>query len=181
MSKVGRSPIAIPDSVQVALEGKTVKITGPQGELTHTLPPHISVLIKDGTLSVNRDSDSKQVKALHGLTRALLANMCLGVTKEFTKKLELVGTGYRAKLSGSKLILSLGFSHEVSYDIPSGLKISLEGTNLITVSGVNKHLVGQAAANIRAFKKPEPYKGKGIKYYDEVVRRKAGKAAKAAA
>lgn len=181
MSKIGRLPITIPAGVTVTVDRKNVSIKGSKNELTHVLPSGITVEVKDSVLTVMRKNDEKQVKALHGLTRALLANMVTGVATDFKKSLELVGTGYRARMAGSKLVLSLGYSHEVEYVIPQGLTIQVEGTNLIHISGADKHLVGQSAANIRDFRKPEPYKGKGIKYLGEVIRRKAGKAAKTAA
>lgn len=181
MSKIGRLPISIPSGVTVTVDGSVVKMKGAKTELTHTLPAGITAEVKETTLIVTRKNDEKHVKALHGLTRALLNNMATGVADGFRKTLELVGTGYRARMGGSKLILSLGFSHEIEYVIPQGIQIQVEGTNMIHISGADKHLVGQTAANIRDYKRPEPYKGKGIKYQGEVIRRKAGKAAKTAA
>lgn len=181
MSKVGKAPIVLESGVTVQIDGSTVTVKGPKGELTHTIPQGVTVEQQENELIVKRTRNSKTTRALHGLTRALLANMVAGVMSEYSKVLELVGTGYRARLQGNKLIMSLGFSHEVTYDIPEGLQVTLEGNNLINIKGIDKHLVGQAAANIRGFKKPEPYKGKGIKYQDEIIRRKAGKAAKTAA
>ncbi len=181
MSKIGRLPITIPTSVTATLAGKLVTIKGPKGELTHTMPSKISATLEGDQFVITRSSEDKQVRALHGLTRALIANMVTGVTDGFTKTLELVGTGYRARLAGNNLILSLGFSHEIEYVPPTGITLKVENTNLITITGFDRQVVGQAAANIRAYKKPEPYKGKGIRYSGEVVRRKAGKAAKATA
>lgn len=181
MSRIGKSPITVPSDVTVTLDGQTLTVKGPKGELNRTLPRLISVKLEDSTLTVSRKNDAKPTKALHGLTRALIANMIEGVTQGFQKTLELVGTGYRAKMQGNKLVLSLGFSHEIEFEADSSVKITLEGNNVIHVSGYDKQLVGQTAANIRAFKKPEPYKGKGIRYQGEHIRRKAGKAAKAAA
>lgn len=180
MSKIGRLPIPIPDGVTISVDAGQVNVKGPKGELTHTLPAGITVELKDKELIVVRRNDTKQARALHGLTRALLANFVHGVTQEYGKTLELVGTGYRVRLQGNKLILSLGFSHEVTFEVPSGIQAQVEGTNLIHLKGVSKHEVGQAAAVIREFRPPEPYKGKGIKYLNEVIRRKAGKAAKTA-
>ena len=180
MSKIGKLPITIPQNATVTITGTLVTVKGPKGELSYQLKPKIKLELKDQVLTVSRQSEDKQVRALHGLTRALIANMVTGVTTGFTKNLELVGTGYRAKLNGNKLILSLGFSHEIEFAPPQGIELKLEGTNLITVSGYDIQLVGQTAAIIRSYKKPEPYKGKGIRYAGEVVRRKAGKAAKAA-
>ncbi|MFH2019135.1 MAG: 50S ribosomal protein L6 [bacterium] len=178
MSKIGRLPITLPSSVSVVLAGDLITVKGPKGELSHSLPNKIIASLSGDVLTLTRKNEAKLTRALHGLARALLANMVTGVSTGFTKTLELVGTGYRARLQGNKLILSLGFSHEVEYNIPVGLEIKLEGTNVIHISGVDKQLVGQAAAEIRANKKPEPYKGKGVRYQGEVVRRKAGKAAK---
>jgi len=179
MSKIGKLPISL-GAVSVNIAGHVLTIKGPKGELSHNLPSGITVEQDGDILHVKRESDSKSSRALHGLTRAILANHVEGVTSGFKKSLELVGTGYRAKLAGSKLVLSLGLSHEIEFTPSSDVQIQVEGTNLIHISGVSKHLVGQVAANIRAYKPPEPYKGKGIKYQGEIVRRKAGKAAKSA-
>lgn len=181
MSKVGRATITVPSGVTVTITGRDITVKGEKGELKHTLPRTISVKQEDGVLTVNRSNDAKPNRALHGLTRALLANMIEGVEKGYQKDLELVGTGYRARMQGSKLVLSLGLSHEVEYESPKDVKIQVEGTNLIHVSGFDKQKVGQTAAVIRDYKKPEPYKGKGIRYVGEIVRRKAGKAAKGSA
>lgn len=180
MSKIGRLPITIPESATVTVQGKVVSVKGPKGELSYTIPGKIKVEQTEGQLIITRGSEDKPVRALHGLTRALIANMVTGVTDGFSKTLELVGTGYRARLAGTKLVLSLGFSHEIEFEAPSGIAIKVEGTNLITISGFDRQLVGEVAAKIRSFRKPEPYKGKGIRYQNEVVRRKAGKAAKGA-
>lgn len=181
MSKIGRLPITIPSGVSVTIAGEKVSVKGGKGELFLDLQPKIKVEQTQDELVVTRSSEDKQVRALHGLTRSLLANMIKGVSLGFSKNLELVGTGYRARLAGKTLILSLGYSHEIEYTPPTGIELKLEGTNLITVSGFDNQAVGQAAAVIRAYRKPEPYKGKGIRYANEVVRRKAGKAAKATA
>lgn len=181
MSKIGRLPITIPQGVTITQDGAHLVVKGPKGELFYDLLPKIKVVIDGDQLTVSRSSEDKSVRALHGLTRALLANMVTGVTTGFTKNLELVGTGYRARLSGNNLILSLGYSHEIEFVPPQGITLKVENTNLITVSGFDIQAVGQAAAVIRSYRKPEPYKGKGIRYAGEVVRRKAGKAAKAAA
>ena len=180
MSKIGKLPITIPESATVTLAGSLVTVKGPKGELSYTLKPKIKVEQNGDQLTITRGGEDKQLRALHGLTRAVIANMVTGVTTGFTKNLELVGTGYRAKLESNKLILSLGFSHEIEFVPPQGIELKLEGTNLITISGYDIQSVGQTAAIIRSYKKPEPYKGKGIRYAGEVVRRKAGKAAKAA-
>ena len=181
MSKIGRLPITIPTSVTFTQDGNHLVVKGPKGELSYDLKPKIKVEVVGDQLTVKRSSEDKPVRALHGLTRALLANMIKGVTDGFSKNLELVGTGYRARLSGNNLILSLGYSHEIEYVPPVGITIKVENTNVITVTGFDRQVVGQVSAVIRSYRKPEPYKGKGIRYAGEVVRRKAGKAAKAAA
>lgn len=181
MSKVGRAPITIPDSVTISLSGQALVVKGSKGELSHTIPSRLKVEQSHNLLTVTRSSNAKPVRALHGLTRALIANMVKGVSEGYRKTLELVGTGYRAKLEGNKLTLSLGFSHDVEFQAPAGITLKLEGNNIIHIEGFDKQLVGLVAAKIRDFKKPEPYKGKGIRYQGEYVRRKAGKAAKTAA
>lgn len=180
MSKIGRLPITVPTNVTLTITGTTVRVKGSKGELTYELRPKIKAELTGDQLVISRASEDKSVRALHGLTRALLANMVKGVSDGFTKNLELVGTGYRARLSGKTLILSLGYSHEIEFVPPEGIEIKVEGTNVIIVSGYDVQAVGQVAAVIRSYRKPEPYKGKGIRYAGEVVRRKAGKAAKAA-
>lgn len=181
MSKIGRLPITIPTSVTLTINDGVVNVKGPKGELSYTVKPKIKLEVTGDQLVITRTSEDKPVRALHGLTRALIANMVKGVSVGFTKNLELVGTGYRARLAGTKLILSLGYSHEIEFVPPKGVEIKVEGTNVIIVSGYDIQAVGQVAAVIRSYRKPEPYKGKGIRYAGEVVRRKAGKAAKAAA
>jgi len=180
MSKIGRLPINLPSGVSVSLVDSLITVKGPKGELSHSLPRKIHAELTENVLTLTRQSEDKPTRALHGLSRALLSNFVTGVSTGFHLTLELVGTGYRARLQGNQLILSLGFSHEVEYNIPVGIEVKLEGTNIITISGIDKQLVGQVAAVIRAYKKPEPYKGKGIRYQGEVVRRKAGKAVKGA-
>lgn len=180
MSRIGRLPIAIPNNVQISVLDREISVKGAKGELSYTLPTTNIVLEnKDGYLNVSRKNNNKETKALHGLTRSLLNNMVQGVTEGFEKKIELVGTGYRVKKENKKIILSLGFSHPVEIEEVEGVSFDVEGTNVILVKGIDKHLVGQVSANIRAKRPPEPYKGKGIKYSDEIVRRKAGKTAKA--
>ena len=181
MSKIGRLPITIPSGVTVTISGNTVMVKGGKGEMTYELKPKIKAELAGDQLTITRTSEDKPVRALHGLTRALLANMVKGVSAGFTKNLELVDTGYRARVAGAKLILSLGYSHEIEFIPPKGIEIKVEGTGVIIVSGSDIQAVGQSAAVIRSYRKPEPYKGKGIRYAGEVVRRKAGKAAKAAA
>jgi len=176
MSRIGRKPIIVPPSVKVAIEGQTVKVEGPKGKLVHTVPQSLNVSDSDGQLVVGRTGDHRSVRALHGLTRSLLANMVQGVTAGFEKKLEIVGIGYRAQLQGRNLQLALGYSHPVLFPLPEGIQAEVDRQVVITLRGADKALVGQVAANVRALRPPEPYKGKGIKYTDEVIRRKVGKA-----
>lgn len=175
MSRVGRMPIEIPADVKVMAEGNSVSIEGPKGRLVQALYHGISVKVEDGTLVVHRPSESKLHKSLHGLTRTLLFNMVQGVTKGHQKKLEIHGVGYRADLQGKALVFQLGLSHPIVFRPPEGIQISVDKGIKITVSGIDKQLVGQVAAKIRSFRPPEPYKGKGIRYEGETVRRKAGK------
>ena len=179
MSRVGRKPIAIVPGVKVQKTEQTVKVTGPKGELNALVHPDISFEVKGDQILVTRSSDEKEQRALHGLWRALMQNMIKGVTEGYTKKLELVGVGYRAELKGKKLQLLLGFSHPILFKPPEGIKIEVPTQTNITISGIDKELVGQVAAKIRSFREPEPYKGKGVKYEGEYIRRKAGKAAAA--
>jgi large subunit ribosomal protein L6 len=179
MSRVGRSPIAVPSGVTVALEGPEVTVTGPQGTLARTVPAPMTVRQEDGTLLVERPDDERRNRALHGLTRSLIFNMVAGVTEGFTKELEIVGVGYRATPTGpGSLELALGFSHPVLVDAPEGITFDVPTPTRILVKGIDKEKVGQVAADIRKLRKPEPYKGKGVRYAGERVLRKAGKAAK---
>ncbi len=181
MSRLGKLPIHLPAGVQVTLKEGEASFKGPKGEFVQPLPPHVKVVLEGTTLTVTATSpDSSSGRSLWGLTRQLLNNAAVGVASGFVKKLELSGIGFKAQVEGKDLVLNLGFSHPVRFGIPAGISISVEKNNLITVSGVSKQQVGQVAAEIRSLKKPEPYKGKGIKYADEVVRRKAGKVVKAA-
>jgi large subunit ribosomal protein L6 len=180
MSKIGTQPVAIIEGVTVTVVGKIVTVKGPKGELTVLFTKKINVEVKDNQVLVSRESEFKKVKAMHGTIRSLINNAIEGVTKGYEKKLELVGTGYRVAAKGKDLTITVGFSHPVEVKAVEGIDFQVEGQNLITVSGIDKHLVGQVAASIREIKKPEPYKGKGIKYIDEHVVRKAGKAAKGA-
>ncbi len=175
MSRIGKRPIPIPEGVEVKVEGAKVEVKGPKGTLSHEVPPEIQVEVSDGQIWVRRRDDSRRAKSLHGLNRTLIANMVEGVTKGFEKRLEIVGIGYRAALEGKALKLTLGFSHPVIYPIPEGIEIVVDNPTSIVVRGIDKQRVGQVAAEIRALKKPEPYKGKGIRYAGEEVRRKAGK------
>lgn len=178
MSRIGRLPIPIPPGVEVAIEGRRITVRGPKGELARDLHPDIVVRRTDGTLVVERPSDQKLHRQLHGLTRTLVANMVEGVTSGYRKALEITGVGYRAALVGRKLQLSLGYSHPVEIDPPEGISFEVENPTRLAVVGIDKELVGQVAARVRATRKPEPYKGKGVRYAGEVIRRKAGKAGK---
>ncbi|MCA1839746.1 MAG: 50S ribosomal protein L6 [Actinomycetota bacterium] len=181
MSRVGQAPITIPDGVSVSIVGSTVTINGPRGELQRSIPEHIGVEQADSEIRVTRERDSREVRALHGLIRSLLANMVQGVTEGFEKRLEIHGVGYRATKQGNDLELAVGFSHSVKKPAPDGIDFEVPAPTRITVKGIDKELVGQTAAEIRAIRKPEPYKAKGIRYEGEHIRRKAGKAAKAGA
>lgn len=174
MSKIGKKLIEVPTDVNVVIEGKIVKAKGPKGELEFTLPREIGASLKDNQLTIVVSVDSKRTPALWGTARAVIANMILGVHKGFEKKLEIEGVGYKAQMQDQDLVLNLGFSHPVVFKVPADVKVSVE-KNSITVSGPSIELVGQTAANIRALKKPEPYKGKGIHFAGEIIRRKAGK------
>lgn len=176
MSRIGRMPITIPSGVTVKMEGNVVTVTGPKGELTRTLHPDMIIKMEENTIIVERPSENKQHRSLHGLTRTLISNMVIGVTEGYKKTLEIAGVGYRAAKAGTRLNLTLGFSHPVFVDPPEGITIDVPAPNRIIVSGINKESVGAMAANIRSFREPEPYKGKGIKYEGEHVRRKIGKA-----
>ncbi len=179
MSRVGRQPIAVPERVKVDIDGTRVIVRGPKGELSRDVSPEMSLHLEGGQLLVSRPSDAPRHRALHGLTRSLLANMVTGVDSGFTKTLEIYGLGYRAEVRGDKLVLSLGFSHLVEVPPLPGITLETEGTNRVHIRGSDKELVGQVAADIRAIRPPEPYKGKGIRYAGEKVRRKAGKAGRA--
>ncbi len=179
MSRIGKKPVAIVKGVNVHLAGREIKITGPKGELAATVHPDIAVEVADGQVLLKRHSDEKKHRALHGLWRALVQNMMTGVTTGYSRKLELVGVGYRAEIKGKKLQLLLGFSHPILFTAPESITIQAPTQTNIIVSGIDKMLVGQVAAKIRSFRPPEPYKGKGVKYEGERVRRKAGKAAAA--
>lgn len=180
MSRVGKKPIPVVSDVKVVLQGKDVKVTGPKGELSTTVHAEIGVEMKDNEIILTRPSDVKEHRALHGLWRALLANMITGVREGFTKKLELVGVGYRVEMKGKKLQIHVGYSHPILFSPPEGIVIKTPAPTSIVISGIDKQLVGQVAAKIRSFRLPEPYKGKGIRYEGEYIRRKAGKAAAAA-
>ena len=179
MSRIGRLPIAVPAGVTVEIAANNVvTVKGPKGTLTRELAPEMEIKNEDGTIVVTRPNDLKRMKSLHGLTRTLINNMVIGVTEGYQKVLEINGVGYRASKSGKKLTLNLGYSHPVEMEDPEGIETVLEGQNKITVKGIDKEKVGQYAAEIREKRRPEPYKGKGIKYADEVIRRKVGKTGK---
>jgi large subunit ribosomal protein L6 len=171
-------PIDIPGGVEVKIDGQAVTVKGPKGELSLTVASPIEVAIEENQVVVTRPDDERNSRSLHGLTRTLIANQIIGVTQGYSKGLEVVGTGYRVQAKGSSVEFALGFSHPVTVDPPAGITFTVEGNNKLTVSGIDKQAVGEVAANIRKIRKPEPYKGKGIRYAGEVVRRKAGKAGK---
>ncbi len=175
MSRIGKMPIAVPNSVTIDVDDGTVRVKGPKGELARRVPAQISIVREDGELRVERSSDEPTERSLHGLTRSLIANMVTGVTDGYTRRLEVNGVGYRAAVSAGSLVLQVGYSHPVLIPAPTGISFAV-AANAITVSGADKELVGETAAQIRRVRPPEPYKGKGIKYAEEVIRRKAGKA-----
>jgi large subunit ribosomal protein L6 len=178
MSRIGRLPIAVPPTVDVTIEGRRVTVKGPKGTLTRELHPDMTVSREDGNLVVTRPTEQKTHKQLHGLTRTLVNNMVVGVTDGYRKGLEITGVGYRATKNGEKLTLNLGYSHQIEIDPPSGISFEVENPTRLAVVGIDKELVGQIAAKVRATRKPEPYKGKGVRYAGEKIRRKAGKAGK---
>jgi large subunit ribosomal protein L6 len=178
MSRIGRKSIPVPAGVDVTITGRTVKVKGPKGELSHTVAEPITVEQDGSELHVNRPNDERRAKELHGLSRTLVANMIVGVTEGYKKTLEINGTGYRVTAKGKDLEFALGFSHPVPVAAPDGITFSVERPTQFTVAGIDKQLVGEVAANIRKIRPPEPYKGKGVKYQGEVIRRKAGKAGK---
>lgn len=174
MSRIGKLPVEIPAGVTITVDGDVIKVVGPKGELQEAKLPTVEVIVEGNVLTVTRDNEEKLTKSQHGLMRALINNMVVGVTKGFEKKLEVNGVGFKVALQGNKLVLSLGFSHPVEFEAPQGITLSVDKMN-ISISGISKQQVGQVAADIRALKKPEPYKGKGIKYEGEHIIRKAGK------
>ena len=178
MSRIGRLPIPVPSTVEVSIDGREITVKGPKGTLTRQLHPDMQVSRVDGTIVVERPSEAKLHKQLHGLTRTLVANMVTGVTEGYRKQLEITGVGYRAAKVGNKLQLNLGYSHPIEIEPPAGIVFEVENPTRLTVVGIDKELVGQIAAQVRATRKPEPYKGKGVHYLGEQIRRKAGKAGK---
>jgi large subunit ribosomal protein L6 len=179
MSNIGKIPVQIPDNINIEISSDRIKVRGPKGELEHSLPKEISVVKKGNILSIQRNSDSKRAKELHGLSRSLISNLIEGVNTGFEKRLKMVGVGFKAQIADTKLVLNTGFSHPVEIEPVTGIEFKVEKNTQITVSGIDKELVGRVASKIRAVKKPEPYKGKGIMYEDEKIRRKAGKTLKA--
>jgi large subunit ribosomal protein L6 len=179
VSRIGKKPISIPKGVQVNVNGNAVHVKGPKGELSRTFPPKVSIALADGHVNVTRPNDEPAVRALHGTARAVIQNMVTGVSDGFTKSLQVEGVGYRAEMKGKQLVMALGYSHPVPVDPPDGVSFTVdEKTKTIKVIGIDKEIVGQIAADIRAWRPPEPYKGKGLRYVGEHVRRKAGKAGK---
>jgi large subunit ribosomal protein L6 len=181
MSRIGKSPVTIPSGVEVKVDGNIVTVKGPKGTLTQALQPSVSLSIEDGQISFTRESDAPNHRAMHGLYRSLLNNMCIGVSEGFKKELEVIGVGYRANATGQMLELALGFSHPYVFEIPEEIKVSTLSEKgkapIVTLESIDKQLVGQVAAKIRSLRKPEPYKGKGVRYVGEEIRRKAGKSA----
>ena len=178
MSRIGKQPIEVPDKVEITLDGSTVNVKGPLGELTRVFKDEVEILREGNVIHVTRKVENRSSRSLHGLSRTLLFNMVEGVSKGFTKNLEMVGVGYRAKIDGTKLILSLGYSHPVEIEIPEGIKVDIKDNTKLAVTGYDKEVLGDFCADIRSWRKPEPYKGKGIKYAGERIMRKAGKAGK---
>lgn len=178
MSRIGKQPVTIPSGVDVTIDGQIVTVKGPKGTLTYEVPAPLTVAQEDGSVVVSRPDEERESRSLHGLARTLIFNNVTGVTEGFSKKLEIVGTGYRVAAKGSGLELTLGYSHSINVDAPEGISFQLDGNTKITVSGIDKQQVGEVAAKIRKLRKPEPYKGKGVRYAGEQVRRKAGKAGK---
>lgn len=178
MSRIGKLPVPVPSGVAIQVANDKVQVRGPKGTLEHFLPGHVTVQVEPDRLVVERQGDHRQARANHGLMRAILRNMVTGVTTGFEKKLEVFGVGYRAELKGRNLVLALGYSHPIEYAIPQGVAVAVDKGGIITVSGIDKQQVGQAAADIRSYRKPDAYKGKGVRYVGEYIRLKAGKSAK---
>ena len=178
MSRIGRLPISVPAGVEVTIDGSRVAVKGSKGELSRTISAPITVSQDDGVITVSRPDDERVSRSLHGLSRTLISNMIQGVSQGYAKQLEIVGTGYRVQARGANLEFALGYSHPVPFNAPDGITLSVEGANKVTVSGIDKQQVGQVAAKIRSLRLPDPYKGKGVRYAGEQIRRKAGKAGK---
>lgn len=183
MSRIGSKPVALPSGVTLSITGNAVSVKGPKGELTIVLLPEVTVSVDGSTVNVKRKDDSRDARARHGLTRQLIASMAIGVSQGYEKKLEIIGVGYKAQIKGKSLVLNLGHSHPINFDIPVGIEVGQDekNKNILAIRGIDKQQVGQVAAQIRELRPPEPYKGKGVRYMDEHVRRKAGKAAVAKA
>lgn len=175
MSRIGKKPITLPKGVEVKQEGETVVVKGPKGTLKAPLAPGISMKVESGELSLLRENEDRKTRAFHGLTRALVANNVTGVTEGFKKELDIVGVGYRAEIKGKQVVFALGYSHPVVFDVPPGIEVAIDKQTHITVTGVDRQLVGQVAANIRRLRKPDPYKQKGVRYTGEVLKKKTGK------
>ena len=178
MSRIGKLPVKVPKGVNITLNEQTVKVKGPQGELSQLIPKEISVSISDDTVTVSKNEETRKARQNYGLVRSLVNNMVIGVSEKFEKKMQMIGVGYRAQVQGKKLTLLVGYSHPVEFEVPDGLEVKVEANTNLTVSGSDKEKVGLLASQIRATRPPEPYKGKGIRYVDEVVLRKAGKSGK---
>ena len=178
MSRIGKLPIPVPAGVEVKIDGQNIEVKGPKGTLSHVVPAPITIVLEDNNITVSRPNDERLSRSLHGLTRTLIANNIHGVTQGFSKGLEIVGTGYRVAAKGNDLEFALGYSHPITVTPPAGISFTVEGNTKVTVNGIDKQAVGEVAANIRKLRKPEPYKGKGVRYAGEVVRRKAGKSGK---
>ena len=178
MSRIGRLPITVPAGVEVKVDGSVVSVKGSKGELSHSVASPIQVSLEESTITVSRPNDEREARSLHGLTRTLISNMIVGVTEGYKKNLEIVGTGYRVQAKGSDLEFALGYSHPVAVKAPEGITLTVDSPTKVSVSGINKQQVGEVAANIRKLRRPDPYKGKGIRYAGEVIRRKVGKAGK---
>ena len=178
MSRIGKNPISVPSGVEVKVDGQDVAVKGPKGELSVTIAEPITVSLDDGVITVSRPDEERESRSLHGLSRTLINNMIVGVTEGYSKALEIVGTGYRVLAKGSNLEFALGYSHPITFEPPEGISFSVDGQTKVAVHGIDKQLVGETAANIRKLRRPEPYKGKGVRYAGEIVRRKVGKAGK---
>ncbi|WP_299167079.1 50S ribosomal protein L6 [uncultured Arthrobacter sp.] len=178
MSRIGRLPITVPAGVEVKVDGSVVSVKGSKGELSHSVASPIQVSLEESTITVSRPNDERESRSLHGLTRTLISNMIVGVTEGYKKNLEIVGTGYRVQAKGSDLEFALGYSHPVAVKAPEGITLTVDSPTKVSVSGINKQQVGEVAANIRKLRRPDPYKGKGIRYAGEIIRRKVGKAGK---
>jgi large subunit ribosomal protein L6 len=175
MSRIGKKPIAIPKGVTVKVDGNTVDVKGPKGQLRQPLPPGITAAVEDGQLVTKKSSDTRELDAFHGLARSLVNNAVTGVTEGFKKELDIVGVGYRAEVKGKLVVLALGYSHPINFDVPPGIEIAIDKQTHLTVTGVDRQLVGQVAANLRRLRKPDPYQQKGVRYTGEVLKKKAGK------